>query len=536
MSEMQARTADAVARVAAATAVAETLLAAVLAHGNGVTLRAWTESNLASGALLALGFATTAVFVVRHDTHNALGWLFLVMAHLHAATVLASEWAYRQLASGPPDGAVVTAAWVGSNAWWVALLLLAGLVPLLFPDGRLPSPRWRPVAAVAVTAIVVGAVAGVGSGALVVEAFPTVTVRAPLGSVPEALTTGVAVGGVLVALLCGVTGLVGIALRLRRADARERGRLSWFLVACLSLVLVEMLPPQPWSGLVANLLFPAALGVAIVRHGLYDGDRLLSRTLVYGLLTGAVLAALGLGAATVGRGVAGSSGGVVLAALVVALGLRPLHRLVQGAVDRALYGGRRDPYLALRSVSTHLSHQPDGGDPLEAVAQSVAQSLRAPRAEVLLDPDTGAQPDGAAAVDVPLTFGGRGVGTLRVHLRKGRTRLDPADVDLLADLTPQVAVAVRTTTLLEEARRSRERLLLAVEDEGAGSAATCTTGSAPRSRASRSACRRSPARRAAATCRAPPSSSAWSGRRGGAWTTSSRSSTDFGLQRSTAWG
>ena len=104
----------------------------------GTTIDAWARGNVAGSAVTALGMAAAAAVVARDRPGNSIGWVFLAVAHLEALTVLGHGWL-----AGPPRGEqaiVVVVAWVAANAWWLGLMLLAFL-PLLFPDGRLPSPR-----------------------------------------------------------------------------------------------------------------------------------------------------------------------------------------------------------------------------------------------------------------------------------------------------------------------------------------------------------------------------------------------------------
>lgn len=443
--------------VLAVLAVAESVLGALLAHGQGVTAKAWAESNIAGGAVTAVATAAAAGIVLRDNRSNHLGWLFLAVAHLEAATVLGNPWV---LGRSGDDPATVLVAWVAANTWWLGLMLLT-LVPLLFPDGWLPSPRWRLVGMTAVVAFTVGGVVGVGSGLLVQDAFPELDVAVPGAVAPTAVLT-MAAASVVVLLACATAAMVNVFVRLRRASGRQRGQLSWFLFGFLALLVLEQVPGQPWAGLLGNALFPVALAVAVVRHDLFGGERLLSRTIVYGVLTGVVLATVGAGAAVVGAGIAGSFGGIFLAALAVALGLEPLRSRVQYLVDRLLFDGPRDPYLALRTAGDELARAEE--DPLGAVTRSLVRSLHVRDAELLPTDVTRGDP-GPGIVDAPLRIGLDRVGVLRVHLREGQARLDPADEMLLEDLLPQVAAAARTASLLEEALSARAELLRAVEEE-----------------------------------------------------------------------
>ncbi|PPK92188.1 signal transduction histidine kinase [Kineococcus xinjiangensis] len=450
-------------------AVAQVLLAQVLdARGSGTT--SWAANELNS-SLVAVGFAAAGSLVTWHGPRNVLGWLLLAVANLQSVTVLGEQWLSQELAQGPPGPLVLIAVWITANAWWLGFLLLVGPVPLLFPTGRLPSPRWRPVAALAAVAGGVAVLLGVGSGALVVDSFPQVPHSAPLGGLPEAILTGVVVTGLLTVVACGTAALVARLIGLRTCGGAQRRRMAWPLLAYLGLVLLPLVLPFWWVAPVVYLAFPLALGVAVVRYGLFDGDRLVSRALVHAVLSAAVLTALGLGAAAIGGGLAGAPVQTALAAVVIALGIAPLHRLTQRVVDRLVYGDGSDRQQVLRSLGAHLTRLPDDEEPLGSMAQLLARSLRVPRVEVDLDGSGAGEPGSASpgasprVLSVPLQWGGEHLGHLRIHLPPRRRRLDPVDEHLLADLLPLITVAVRTSGLLGQAQRARQDLVRAVEEE-----------------------------------------------------------------------
>jgi hypothetical protein len=172
-----------------------------------------------------------------------------------------------------------------------ALILV--FTPLLFPTGRLLSARWRPVAVAAAVATALIAVGGALQPTLKLQ-HEDYTVHNPIGLrvVPdeEAGLLGGVLFGVLVC--CAVAALASLILRFRRSQGVERQQLKWFTYAAALAILFQAVPtPQP-AGLVRDVLFgltiafiPVAAGIAILRYRLYDIDRLINRTLVYGLLT-----------------------------------------------------------------------------------------------------------------------------------------------------------------------------------------------------------------------------------------------------------
>jgi signal transduction histidine kinase len=455
---------------AAAAAVVAVVLGLLLARENSRDAAELVGANLASSVVLVPGFALAAVLVLRGDPRHVLGWVFLAEALLNAGTVLGVEWGTYALVTRPgalPLGGL--AAWIGAHAWWPALLLLAGVIPLLYPDGRLPSPRWRPVGAVAVAATAVATAAGLVSQTLMPDAFPGRRNPTGIDAVPDDVLARIAGTGLAVTFVCGLAATASIAVRLRRADGDERGRLAWFLAALLLLIAASTLPVGPWAALAAVAFLPVALGVAMARHGLYDGDRLLNRTLVYGSLTVLVVAVFGTAGGLAGTAVVGDATGAVVAAVIVALGLSPARDVVQRGVDRLLYGQRRDPYGALTGLGRRLNDVIAAEEVLPAVARTVSTSLRLPYAAVHLGEDplpaaAHGSPAGAT-VSLPLRHATADVGRLVVGLGAGQRRLDPADERLLRDFAAQIGVAAHAARLTADLRQSHDRLAAARDAE-----------------------------------------------------------------------
>jgi hypothetical protein len=226
-----------------------------------------------------------------------------------------------------------------------ALILV--FTPLLFPTGRLVSARWRPVAVAAAAATAAIAVGGALEPTLKLQ-NEDYTVRNPIGLtvIPdeEAGLLGAALFGVLA--FCAAAALVSLVLRFRRSRGVERQQLKWFTYAAALAILFQAVPtPQP-EGAVRDVLFgltvafiPIAAGIAVLRYRLYDIDRLINRTLVYGLLTaslglgyaGAVLALGQLFGGVTGEPPSWAVAGVTLA---VAALFQPARRRIQAVVDR----------------------------------------------------------------------------------------------------------------------------------------------------------------------------------------------------------
>jgi signal transduction histidine kinase len=257
---------------------------------------------------------------------------------------------------------------------------------------------------------------------------------------------------------------------MKRGSPARRRRLGWFFVAFFVGIISQLFDSvSPVIPLVGWALFPVGLGVAMLRYGLFDGDRLLSRTLVSIVLAVAIAGVFGFSVGLGSNWLGGEGTGAVAAAVVIALGLAPARELVQRGVDRLLYGQRRDPYAALtrlgRQLSTTIAHD----DVLPAVVRAVTGALRLPYAAIILHGDRepaavrGARP--AVTVDLPLLHAGTRVGTLSVGPPRGRARLDPEDEQLLDSFVHQIGPAAYGVRLTHDLRRSRDSLARARDEE-----------------------------------------------------------------------
>ncbi len=288
------------------------------------------------------------------------------------------------------------AAVLASCAWLPAIGLTGTFLILLFPDGRLPGPRWRWVGWASAGSIAVGTLTIVLTpGKLDQTGYPD-TVN-PLGV--DAL------GGVLdplrliilVVPVMMVASAVSLVVRYRRSAGLERQQLKW-LAAAAAVVAVTYLIVEPLSvfldpnrndapapllvaqevALISFALIPAAIGAAILRYRLYEIDVIIRRTLVYAVLV-ATLAVVYLGGiAGVGwllRNVAGQSSAlaVTVSTLAVAAVFQPLRRRIQLAVDRRFYRGSYDAQAAVAGFSSRLREQVD----LDAVAADLVRTTEA---------------------------------------------------------------------------------------------------------------------------------------------------------------
>ena len=350
---------------------------------------------------------------------------------------------------------------------------------MFFPEGRLLSPRWRP-GLWAALAFIPLSVAG--------DAFipQTMSPFFPHFNNPYAYAPAdrlfLALQGLAVA--CGAAAAAAAAasvvLRWRRADQTGRQQLKWFFAVLpftAGSIIVQAIDSGSDLGLglgaVSAILTPAAIGIAVLRHRLYEIDILISRAVLYGLLTAGV-AAVYLAVVTVaeqvfGRGQAHSTTVHVLATVVAAAALFPLRDRVQRRVDRLFYGDRGVPYEALARLGRLVEESAGTESALDSVVKTIADSLRLPYAALELRLGDGwrqAAAYGQATAEVavfPLVSQRETVGRLVVGTRSPGERLGPDDERLLADLARQAGPATHAVALRQALEASRAGLVTARE-------------------------------------------------------------------------
>jgi hypothetical protein len=329
-----------------------------------------------------LAATTVGAILAARRPGNRIGWLILALGLSFVAYPFVAMYTATGLFVAPGRLPWVRqAAWVG-NWVWVPAFACVALILLLFPDGRLPSPRWRPVAwtiGVAGGLTLIGAACHPGPldvVSLVKDAEVTARLTNPLG---------VAVLGQLVGLFLGVllvgaaVGAAALLLRFRRSRGIERLQLKWVAYAAVlfgiqrvGLVLGRLagLVPDtglPWLEVVNNFTFGfflVAIAVAVLRYRLYDIDRLINRTLVYGVLTallGGVYAGVVLVLGQVFGGVADNppSWAVAGATLAVAALFQPARHRIQDLVDRRFNRRKYDAARIVEAFSVRLRDQVD---------------------------------------------------------------------------------------------------------------------------------------------------------------------------------
>jgi uncharacterized membrane protein YcgQ (UPF0703/DUF1980 family) len=362
--------------------VPTTVLTLFLASLNEPSSSSWDKVLL---PVVILAFSTVGALVGSYRPENAIGWLFLSGALLWIVGELTLEYGVYALVTDPgvlPAG--VWAAWFGAWARGIGWFLIVTFLLLLFPAGRLPSPRWRPVLWGAVGFVVLFTISSWLSPQT--NEVRITSVSNPWGLEYESMGLLYGLLNITFPLLIVACG-IAVIVRFRRSRGDERQQLKWFAYAVavmtvvfviwFSLALTGLVAPSSVMYDVPLIGLPVATGIAILKHRLYDIDVLINRTLVYGSLT-AALVALYFGAIVVLQRAfvlltgQQSTVAVVASTLLIAAMFTPLKRRIQGFIDRSFYRSKYDSRKTLEAFSARLRDETD----LKAVSDDLVGVVR----------------------------------------------------------------------------------------------------------------------------------------------------------------
>jgi len=456
-------------------------------------------------APLLLAFAAVGAIVASHRPTNPIGWLFLAEGlgfALGVATDTYATYAARAGAAAPPS--VAWADWLGAVAGELAFLF--ALAILLFPDGRLPSSRWRVVAWLIIAGETLLVLMAVTSSAALRAQTAAVSVS-PVRLIPDSVAEPV-VNVVQTAFipLC-LAAAAGLAVRYRRAAPDVRHQIKWVAYASLltaaALLITGLVFANPLGALLAvGPLIPVAAGIAIFKYRLYDIDVVISKTIVYGSLAAfitVVYIVIVAGIGSVGTGFlrAGSQpslGLSILATAVVAVAFQPVRERVQRLANRLVFGKRATPYEALSEFAGRMGGTYAADDVLPRMARVLAEGTGADRAVVWLrtgaeltagaswPAGTGTPPRVPMADGHPPAIAGAGrvalvghqgetLGALTVTKKPGET-LTPVEGKLMSDLAAQAGLVLHNIGLtgqlharLAELQASRLRIVTAADEQ-----------------------------------------------------------------------
>ncbi|RIK22532.1 MAG: hypothetical protein DCC51_04945 [Anaerolineae bacterium] len=436
-----------------------------------------------------LVYCLLAVMVITHRPANPIGWLFLVTGSAYALTALSAGIIVYGSSSSVVGFSTFTdlALWLNNWIWIPATILPTTFVFLLFPDGHLPSPRWRPIAWAAGLGLAL-VVFGLALHPGPVESW--VTARNPYGLTAAKVALDAVINlGTFLLLIGGTGSILAILSRYRRSRGIEREQMKWlayaaalimiFAVVAIPLTITGMLAePQTLDASIiltnlAMLLIGVAAAIAIVGYRLYDIDVIISRTLVYGVMTGIIILiySLVVGAASV---LFDSQGNWLLALLatgLVAVLFQPIRDRLQRGVNRLLYGQRDEPIEVLTRLGQSLEQTITPDLAYSTIVETVAQAMRLPYVAIQIP--QGGRRWTAGAYGVPgnepvsyeLTYQGDVAGWLLVGRRAPDEALNPADDLLLRNIARQAGAAVHNAQLTADLQRSRQQIVASREEE-----------------------------------------------------------------------
>jgi hypothetical protein len=351
-------------------------------------------------SMVAVGYSTVGAIVASRLPESPIGWLFCAIGLIFGVSHFSAEYAaYALLAPSRSLPGGKAFAWLTS--WvWVGGLGLIVFLDLLFPNGRLPSARWRWFARFTAIVLLPAAILAALSPGLILSS----TLINPLG-IERLPNASKEIEAFMYALV--VVGASSMLARLRQAGRIERQQIEWFAyataVAISGVILKNTVYPAVgemwvwWVGLVLTTVgvvsSPVAMGIAIFRYRLYQIDFIINRTLVYGSLT-AVLAAVYLGGvvllqyafrALTGEG---SQLAVVASTLIIAALFIPLRRRIQGFIDRRFYRRKYDARKTLETFSGKLRNQTDLDALSDDLVGVVRETMQPAHVSLWLRPET----------------------------------------------------------------------------------------------------------------------------------------------------
>ncbi len=466
-------------------AIVATLVSSVLLVANHLPLLPGFRPHL---IVVGTVYAAAGALIVARRPRNSVGWVLIAASLFWTASFAGEQYAWfgGVAHTGILPGAAL-AAWVESWVWLPGSVLIFCYLALLFPDGRLPSRRWLPTAALLGMLTVLGVIGIAGAAwpyrgdirLLITGNFDMTTVGGVYGALANAA---------IVVFIGALVAAGSAILRFRRARDEERQQLRWFAfavaLAAVTVVVDPAVPPrlQGIPSLVGVLVLPIAVAVAVFKYRLYDLDIVIRKTVVFGVVA-SVLTALYLGVvavATVGR-----ISRLLVGVILLAITFNPVRKAARALADRLVYGRRASSYEVLTDFTERMSETYATDDVLPRMARVLANATGATSAcvwlrvggELRLAAEAGEPVDrtaipiaGDATPEIPgaqvvgVRHQGELLGALSVTL-PASDPLDPSRERLMGDLASQAGLVLRNARLIEELRASRQRLVAAQDEE-----------------------------------------------------------------------
>ena len=368
----------------------------------------WLEPTV-----IAVGYSVIGAIIASRLPNHPIAWICCAIGFTAAVEHFSGEYAVYALVAHPGSlaGGNVTL-WM-SNWVWILMFGFIVFLLLLFPNGRLPSNRWRPFAWVSAAVSVVGAILaaiapdstpGPNSEANALRSLPNPFGIEGLPNLQQAVQVFVlSVGLVATASL--------VLVRLRNARGIERQQIKWLIYSSAMLIGAVILKDTVFSPLgvtrwglwvgyllvaVGGLGGPIAIGIAILRYRLYEIDTLINRTLVYGALTAILVALYFSGIVVLQRVFVALTGeqstlAVVASTLLIAALFNPLRRRIQGFIDRRFYRHKYDARKTLETFSAKLRDETDLDALSGDLVGMVRETMQPAHVSLWLRPDPGSK-------------------------------------------------------------------------------------------------------------------------------------------------
>ena len=365
----------------------------------------------AGEALISLAapvvFAIVAALIVSRQPRNTIGWVLMVPVGLYVVGGPIGSYIERLAPSSPaPTVPLLLMLWF--NNWsWLLLIFPLLFIPLLFPNGRPPTPRWRWVGVAAIVWATLFVLMATLAQQISAGTKPDLVFDNPIGVLREDMVerlVGVWIAGLVVLVIACA---VALFIRYRRANDTEREQIKWLLYACAVFLVVYVGGFVSGLGGTASLggyiwgvffglsviTLPAAIGIAVLKYRLYDIDVVINRTLVYGSLTvtlvlfylGGVVSLQYAFRALIGQG---SQIAIVASTLAIAALFNPLRRKVQAFVDRRFYRRKYDARKTLEAFSAKLRDETDLDALNDELVGVVRKTMQPAHVSLWLRPDT----------------------------------------------------------------------------------------------------------------------------------------------------
>jgi hypothetical protein len=355
-----------------------------------------------------LAFPMVGALIASRRPNNPIGWICLAVGFLFLLLGVSEYYSIYGVAKPGSVPYPIGVAWLGNWLWMPAVGLFATYLFMLFPDGRLPSRRWRPLAWLSGAVIVVLSL-GFGLAPGPVASLPR-KIRNPFGLEGFPWLSDAANIGFPLLALCILASVVSLVLRYRRSRDEEREQIKWIAFAAsvvgllfligLVISLIYGSKPPSWTRLLDTMTalsytgVPIAVGFAVLKYRLYDIDIIINRTLVYGSLT-ALLALVYFGGVTATQAIFRTLTGqeqqpqlaIVVSTLVIAALFNPLRRRIQSFIDRRFYRKKYDARKTLEGFSARLRDETNLGALSDQLVGVVRETMQPVHVSLWLRPD-----------------------------------------------------------------------------------------------------------------------------------------------------